>query len=319
MLLDHLYRFEWEGECAGQPIAFQPNFIPEPSSILWSFGDGEISSTLWPVHEYEDGGEYEVHVTVTYPNGRVEETSRVITVLDAPNPDLGPDQLICEGEETVLTAGDDEGFYAWSTGSIGNNVFSITVSDSGTYWVKVINDLGCSISDTVHVGFYPKAVFMEDNLLITPTACGGSSGSIAGLVVEGEEPLTFAWYDGNNNLIAATLDISNLAVGNYFLHVLDSNACETISEAYTITDAGDIDILEVEFSVLLSKADVASSKINIFGFFKNSLAIDNLCFSPQLNFKPLSQIIVFNPSFKSNTKLASAFFNASVWDIFPFK
>ncbi|MCF6341965.1 MAG: gliding motility-associated C-terminal domain-containing protein, partial [Bacteroidales bacterium] len=142
----------------------------------------------------------------------------------------------------------DTGFYAWSTGSIGNNVFSITVSDSGTYWVKVTNDLGCSISDTIHVGFYPKSVFNEDNLLITPTACGGSSGSIEDLVVEGAEPLTFAWYDGNDNLIATTLDISNLAVGNYFLHVTDSNVCETISEAYTITDAGDIVISEVVFT-----------------------------------------------------------------------
>ncbi|MCF6170912.1 MAG: PKD domain-containing protein, partial [Bacteroidales bacterium] len=249
MLLDHLYRFEWEGECAHHPIAFQPNFLPEPSSILWDFGDLQTSTELWPVHYYENGGEYEVYVTVTYPSGRVEETSRVITIKDSPNPNLGPDQLICEGEETVLTAGSDTGFYAWSTGSIGNNVFSITVSDSGTYWVKVTNDLGCSLSDTIHVGWFDKAIFAENNLLITPTACGGSSGSIAGLQVEGAEPLTFAWYDGNNNLIATTLDISNLAVGNYFLHVLDSNGCETISEAYTITDAGDIEISEVEFSV----------------------------------------------------------------------
>ncbi|RLD42177.1 MAG: hypothetical protein DRI89_07900 [Bacteroidetes bacterium] len=248
MLLDHLYRFEWEGECARHPIAFQPNFLPDPVSILWSFGDGEISTALWPVHEYEDGGEYEVHVTVNYPSGRIEETSRVITVLESPNPDLGPDQLICEGEEIVLTAGSDTGFYAWSTGSIGQNVFSITVSDSGMYWVKVTNISGCSIFDSIHVGWFDKAVFNEDNLLITPTACGGSSGSIEGLVIEGTEPLTFAWYDGNNNLIATTLEISNLAVGNYYLHVFDDNGCETISDAYTITDAGDIVLTEVEFT-----------------------------------------------------------------------
>ena len=248
ILLDHLFRFEWEGECAHHPIAFQPNFLPEPESILWNFGDFQTSTELWPVHYYENGGEYEVYVTVNYPSGRVEETSRVITVLDSPNPDLGPDILICEGLETVLTAGSDTGFYAWSTGSIGNNVFSITVSDSGTYWVIVSNDLGCSLSDTIHVAWYDKAIFNEDNMVITPTACGGSSGSIVGLQAEGAEPLAFAWYDGNDNLIATTLDISNLAVGNYFLHVLDSNGCETISDAYTITDAGDIDILEVMFN-----------------------------------------------------------------------
>ncbi|MCF6341443.1 MAG: gliding motility-associated C-terminal domain-containing protein [Bacteroidales bacterium] len=262
MLLDHLYRFEWEGECARHPIAFQPNFLPDMVSILWNFGDMQSSTELRPVHFYENGGEYEVHVTVTYQNGRVEETSRVITIKDSPRPDLGLDQLICEGEETVLTAGSDTGFYAWSTGSIGNNVFSITVSDSGTYWVKVTNDLGCSISDTIHVGFYPKALFNEDNLLITPTACGGSSGSIEDLIVEGAEPLIFNWYDGNDNLIATTLHISNLAVGNYFLHVLDSNGCKTISAAYTITDAGDIEISEVEFSVSYCEQNNGSIEIS---------------------------------------------------------
>ena len=248
ILLDHLYRFEWEGECARNPIAFQPNFIPEPTSILWRFGDGNASISLWPEHIYEQAGEYEVYVRVTYPNGRIEETSRVITVLESPHPDLGPDTLACEGTEIVLHAGNEPGMYAWSNGSFGQNVFSITVSDSGTYWVTVTNALGCSIADSIHVGWFGKAVFNEENLVIIPTACGGSSGSIAGLQVEGAVPLTYAWYDGNNNLVDITLNIANLAVGNYFLHVLDNNGCETISDAYTITDAGDIEILEVMFN-----------------------------------------------------------------------
>jgi gliding motility-associated-like protein len=248
VLLDHLYRFEWEGECARHPIAFQPNFLPEPSSILWNFGDFQSSTELWPVHYYQNGGEYEVHATVTYPNGRIEETSRVITILDGPDPDLGPDQWICEGEETELIAGDEEGLYAWSTGAWGQNVFSVTVSDSGTYWVRITNEHGCMSSDTVHVGFYDKAGFIEDSLIITPTACGGSSGSIEGLVVEGTEPLAFEWYDGDGNLVADTLDIYNLAVNNYYLHILDGNGCETVSEAYTITDAGDIEISGIDHS-----------------------------------------------------------------------
>jgi gliding motility-associated-like protein len=246
MLLDHLYRFEWEGECAHHPISFQPNFLPEPASILWSFGDGEISTNLWPVHEYEDGGEYEVYVTVTYPGGRIEETSRVITILDGPNPDLGPDQFICEGDEIELTTGNEEGLYVWSTGDWGSNIFSVTVSDSGTYWVRVTNENGCMFSDTVHIAFYDKAIFNEDNLIITPTACGGSSGSIEGLIVEGSEPLALEWYDGDGNLVADELDIYNLAVNNYYLHVLDDHGCETVTDAYTITDAGDIEISEVD-------------------------------------------------------------------------
>ena len=48
----------------------------------------------------------------------------------------------------------------------------------------------------------------------------------------------------------------------------------------------------ISFSVLVSKADVASSKKNILGFFRIVLAIATLCFSPPDNFNPLSPTIV---------------------------
>ena len=48
----------------------------------------------------------------------------------------------------------------------------------------------------------------------------------------------------------------------------------------------------IDFSVLESKADVASSKINIFGFFKSALAMATLCFSPPESLRPLSPTIV---------------------------
>ena len=46
------------------------------------------------------------------------------------------------------------------------------------------------------------------------------------------------------------------------------------------------------FSVEVSRADVASSKKYIDGFFNTVLAIATLCFSPPDNFKPLSPTTV---------------------------
>jgi gliding motility-associated-like protein len=250
ILTDHLFRFEWEGNCSGpdNAIAFQPNFIPEPAEILWSFGDFAFSTELWPEHIYEQGGEYEVFVHVTYPSGRVEKTSRIIEVIESPHPNLGPDTLTCEGTQVTLNAGNEEGMYAWSTGAFGQNMNTITVSDTGIYWVIVINSEGCSTTDSIHVGWFEKAIFNEDNLIITPTSCGGSSGSITGLQVEGTDPLSFEWYDGNGNLLGTELELTNLPVGNYYLHVHDGNGCTTISQSYNITDAGDIEITAVGFS-----------------------------------------------------------------------
>ena len=250
ILLDYLYRFGFDGHCSADPFYFQSNFQPVPAFIEWNFADplsgsNNISHDINPVHTFTGGGQYEVHAHVEYPNGRIEETSRVVTVTGTPKPNLGPDILKCENEEVTLNAGNEQGFYTWSTGVLGENANEITVSDTGWYWVQVNND-GCPGYDTVHVGMYPKPEVNEDSLHIIPTACGGSTGKILGLEVTGEEPLSFQWYDADSNYLTNTLDLTGLAVGNYFLHILDGNGCTTITHAYTIEDAGDIDITAVE-------------------------------------------------------------------------
>lgn len=260
--LDYLYRFEWEGACAGPDngITFKPNFQPTPASITWNFDDPEaeadsISTELSPIHYFTHGGEFEVSVVVhypptpSYPFGRVEKTSRIVEVFESPHPDFGPDTLVCEGTEVTLNAGNEDGFYAWSDGTtFGYNIFNLTVADTGIHWVQVTNTEGCSTRDSIHVGLYNKAVFNESNMIITPTSCGGSNGSIVGIQIDGVIPLSTQWYDGNGILISNTLDIGNLSVGNYFLHVTDTNSCITISDSYTITDDGNILITGVDFS-----------------------------------------------------------------------
>ncbi len=258
ILLDYLYRFEWEGSCSGPDngITFHPNFQPTPASITWNFsdpnaGDDSISTQLYPTHYFTHGGEFEVAVDVNYPPtpnypfGRFEHTSRIVTVEQSPQPNLGADTLACEGNSIILNAGNEQGFYVWSDGTIGANVNTITVADTGIYWAKLTNSHGCSTTDSIHVGWFQKAIFNEDNLVITPTSCSGSNGSITGIVIEGIVPDYWEWYDGNGNPLSTDIDIYGLSVGNYFLHVTDSNGCLTISNSYTVTDGGDIQITDV--------------------------------------------------------------------------
>ena len=64
----------------------------------------------------------------------------------------------------------------------------------------------------------------------------------------------------------------------------------------------------IAFSVLESRADVASSNIIILGCFNKALAIATLCFSPPDSFKPLSPTTVWIPKGKDEinaSKLAS--------------
>ena len=251
ILVDYLLRFEWTGEqCQGYPIHFKPNFIPTPDSIVWHFGElapGSMTTELSPTYAFKYSGVHEVTVDVWYPSGRYEHTSREIDISPTPLPVLGNDTLICNGASVTLNANCEADFFFWSTGQFG--VSSITVSDSGTYWVRgKFSGTGCEGYDTIHVGFHPPTIIDETNLQITPTTCNGASGSITGLQALGATPYAYQWFDLSGNPYGTAIDASGLPAGQYYLTITDGNGCETTSDIYTIEDAGNLQVLDVELT-----------------------------------------------------------------------
>jgi gliding motility-associated-like protein len=251
ILLDYLYRFEWEGDpCQYSQVRFIPNFRPTPDSILWFFDEfapGSISHELSPAYTFQEPGIHEVSVDIWYPTGRFEHTSREIEIFPSPEPDLGPDTLICEGSSIQLYPNCDADFFAWSNGQFG--VPSITVSDSGTYWVRgTYNASGCMGYDTIHISFHPPTIIDETNLVITPTTCNGASGSITGLYALGPTPYAFIWKDLSGNPFGTNIDATGLPAGQYQLTITYGNSCETVSEIFTIEDAGNLQVLDVQLT-----------------------------------------------------------------------
>jgi gliding motility-associated-like protein len=250
-LVDYLLRFEWTGEqCQGYPIHFKPNFIPTPDSIVWHFGEmapGSMTTELSPTYAFKYPGVHEVQVDVWYPSGRYEHTSREIEIKPSPQPDLGPDTLLCQGASITLYANCEADFFSWSTSQFG--VSSITVSDSGTYWVRGrFNDSGCMGYDTIHIGFHPPTIIDETNLQIIPTMCNGASGSITGLAALGPTPFAYQWLDLSGNPYGASIDVTGLPAGQYQLTITDGKGCETVSDVYTIEDAGNLQVLDVQLT-----------------------------------------------------------------------
>jgi len=219
-----LYRFIFVGSCAKTPFTFRHRFIPEPDSIMWSFGDGTTSTDFNPTHVFQSGGNYEVHAHVVYPDGRIEETSREVEVLAAPEPWLGNDTLMCAATTVQLDAGTGFTQYVWNQQFPPGNQY-YTVTDTGYYSVKVRNDLGCYGSDTIHIGLYPPVFLDISNVQISNTTCGNSTGAIRGIQVS--PAATVEWHDGNGNLVGTEIEISDLPVGNYFLTVIDTTGCVT--------------------------------------------------------------------------------------------
>ncbi|MCD4773456.1 MAG: gliding motility-associated C-terminal domain-containing protein [Bacteroidales bacterium] len=247
--VDFLFRFDFDGICEGDTFTFDPWFFPEPVFIEWNFGDpfsgaNNTSTISHATHIFSDGGTYEVSVHVEYPSGRIEETSRKVEVEYSPEPDLGPDTTICTGTDIILNAECGPHFYLWSTGAIGS---SLTVSDTGWYWVRVTSSAGCFAFDSIYIEHFPPAIADTNNLIISPTTCGGSVGAIRGIEISGNPPFQYQWLDDLGNPIANTIDIFHLPVGNYTLQIIDGNDCLTEFGPYLIYDAGDVLIEDVVF------------------------------------------------------------------------
>lgn len=66
--------------------------------------------------------------------------------------DLGPDLVICEGEDLVLDASNIPGDYLWQNSSTDPNM---PVTQSGIYWVEIDIE-GCVKKDSVEVEVVPK-------------------------------------------------------------------------------------------------------------------------------------------------------------------
>ena len=202
ILLDYLYRFEWEGDrCQYSPVTFIPHFRPAPDSVRWFFGEfapGSTSTELSPTYAFQFPGIKEVRVDIWYPTGQI-----------------GPSQ--------------------------------ITVSDSGAYWVKAwFLETGCTGYDTIHVGLHLSTTIDETDLIIIPTACNGTNGSITRLYALGSTPFAYQWLDLSGNPFGNYIDATGLPAGQYYLTITDANDCQVTSPVYTVHDAGDLQVIGVQ-------------------------------------------------------------------------
>lgn len=132
----------------------------------------------------------------------------------APSVGLGADIDMYGFCDTILSAGERFTSYNWSTGATTE---SITVTQSGTYWVEVTDIFGFMSSDTIEV------VFPEISSPSNTLFCAGDSKTwSAGL---GTADYSYLWSTGET-----TESISIATAGNYSVTVTDTNGCSRVSE-----------------------------------------------------------------------------------------
>jgi gliding motility-associated-like protein len=112
---------------------------PGAASYQWSHGDTNRVGVIY------FSGKYWVIVTDHF--GCATSDTVELTIYSLPKVNLGPDIYQCGGEVT-LNAGNSTSSHTWNTGDSSR---FITVSESGTYYVTVVNPYGCTGSDTIYV------------------------------------------------------------------------------------------------------------------------------------------------------------------------
>ncbi|MFN7015207.1 MAG: hypothetical protein ACK4ON_13155, partial [Bacteroidia bacterium] len=128
------------------------------------------------------------------------------------------------------------GLAASGTGTTinGYTAPNVIAQTQGTISAIVTNTVtGCSSLSTTTgtVTINPNPTISTAPVTTNPSTCGGTNGSITGLVVSGTPTITYSWNSGAYN----TANISGLGAGGYNVVATDGNGC-TVSASYNLTD-----------------------------------------------------------------------------------
>ncbi|HEY1871924.1 MAG TPA: gliding motility-associated C-terminal domain-containing protein [Chitinophagaceae bacterium] len=191
-------------KCSGTDTSLtfiQPYFMKQSTIVI----DSIITNTFHVTH----------HNFVNQSQGNLSKISGC--QLASPNdhfiPDISLDTntTICIGSSRELLAGAGYSQYLWSNGSTDP---SISVSDTGKYWVSVTDQNGCKGSDTISITKFltPPFAFLPHDTSI----CNGQNLTI---MPNG----TYKNYQWSNFSNERTITINQ--PGLYWLQVTDSNSC----------------------------------------------------------------------------------------------
>ena len=191
--------------CLGQSLLLEPgNYC----GVSYEWQNGSISSTFLVTQP----GTYSVKVK---DGTNVIEDFINVSYYPLPEVNLGEDKRICEGELIAFDVAQSlPSHYLWSDGS---TLPTLTISEQGTFWVKVVT-ICQSEYDTITISRPgPLAVDLGEDR----TICKGSSILLGGEVVNA---VSYVWQDGTTEpkLNVINTGIFRVTVSNGCIETADS-------------------------------------------------------------------------------------------------
>jgi gliding motility-associated-like protein len=140
--------------CMGTTITFTGDYAKIGNTgITWDIGNGDIVKDINPlVYGFHSAGQYTIKASAFYRVCPNPVASSNVTVIAQPSIDLGTDQSICKGSESItladnINAGNPLASWEWSS---GEKTAAISVSQPGVY-TATVKLHGCTASGTVKV------------------------------------------------------------------------------------------------------------------------------------------------------------------------
>lgn len=211
-------------------------------------------------------GSHTITYTYTDPNGCSNVASSSIVVNASPSVSLGSDITQCGGTAT-LDAQNPGSLYVWNT---SQGTQTITVSSSGLYSVTVINNDGCSDSDTINV-----------TINALPVANGGPDTTICVgesiVLIANPGMTTYLWQFGSFTANTQSLTASPGVTTAYTLTITDPNGCMdtdtiivTVDPCVGIEDNSDLSSVIIApnpstgiFNLVIADANAAQLYVDI--------------------------------------------------------
>ncbi|MCH8904241.1 MAG: gliding motility-associated C-terminal domain-containing protein [Bacteroidetes bacterium] len=158
----------------------------------------------------------------------ITSTTTLCSVTIPLNLNIGRDTLLCPGATLTLKNSTSNLFdnYLWSN---GDTTASITIAQSGTYWLRAINDcMADTVRDTIIVAVID---FPEPSLVSDTSICSNDPVVLDATIGGG----TYRWHDGSTNpKFYASLP------GEYYIDITYQNCTKRFK-----TDISDCEILIV--------------------------------------------------------------------------
>ncbi|MEM6964004.1 MAG: choice-of-anchor L domain-containing protein [Bacteroidota bacterium] len=209
------------GSGANPPFTYSMNGTIDPDGIFTSLAAGTY--TVQVVDNVNCG------IAVSFTIGQPDSLASTAVVVD----DISCNGL-ADGEGTVtLNGGTGPYAFTWSTGSADSIATNLVLGEN---YVTVTDGNGCTVIDTISV--------TEPDLLTasisadTINCFGGTDGNAIATAAGGSGSYTYAWSDGQDDMVA-----NGLSIGTYTVTISDTGGC-TATESITLVENTPLDLTD---------------------------------------------------------------------------